>query len=260
LNECLNLNKCTRNDRPPARQPIRTFRNGRVAWSVAVVALAATALAAPPVAAFEFPRTLDEGGVIAARAWQLSVRWALDHYATTPALMVGLIAVLALPPLAVASGLITRLTMPRRAPAVGHLASHPGQPSTAPDHPSNMAWPREAWLTVQTRVDTNGPPPLHRMPRELLSIGRGEDNDVLLDDPTVHRYHALIQRTPDALFLIKDLAGPDGNGVTVNNERVTEAHLLDGDRIALGAAQLVFHTRRVGIILPLAETMTPAKT
>jgi pSer/pThr/pTyr-binding forkhead associated (FHA) protein len=113
--------------------------------------------------------------------------------------------------------------------------------STATDHPSNMAWPREAWLTLEQR------PGIRRaMPRELLSIGRGEDNDLILDTPTVHRYHAIIQRTPEALFLIKDLGGPGGNGVFVNGERVIEAHLLDADRISLGAARLIFHARRVG--------------
>jgi hypothetical protein len=265
LNECRNLNErpnlaeYMRTDQTSAMQVIHASHNGRVGWSAAVAVMAFTLLATTPLAAFELPRTFDEGRIIAVQAWQLSVHWALDHYATTPALMVGLIAVLALPPLALASGLITRLTMPRRTPTLGYLGQHPGQPSTAPDHPSNMAWPREAWLTVQTRVDPSGPPPLHRMPRELLSIGRGDDNDVVLDEPTVHRYHALIQRTPDALFLIKDIAGPDGNGVSVNDERVTEAHLLDGDRIALGTALLLFHTRRVGITQPLAETMTPAK-
>ena len=191
------------------------------------------------------------------QAWGTSYQWATDNYGRTPALMVGLAALLLLPPLALASGLISRLTLPRqyapsaeRAPLPEHqlttliaatqppLMAH----SDAPDHPSNMAWPREAWLTHELH-----PHRRYSLPRELLSIGRGDDNDLVIDEATVHRYHALIQRTPDALFLIKDLGGPGGNGVFVNNERVTDAHLLDADRIALGAATLVFHTRQIGV-------------
>ena len=44
----------------------------------------------------------------------------------------------------------------------------------------------------------------------------------------------------------RNQGGPGGNGVFVNGERVTEAHLLDTDQISLGAARLVFHARRVG--------------
>jgi FHA domain len=186
-------------------------------------------------------------GTLAAHAWAASCQWATENYGRAPGLVVGLAAVLLLPPLALASGLITRLAMPRRTgPAARDSRTHAGTApaaalSDAPDHPSNMAWPREAWLTLGHQ------PGLRRsMPRELLSIGRGDDNDLVLDEATVHRYHAVIQRTPDALFLIKDLSGPGGNGVFVNGERVTEAHLLDADRISLGAATLIFHARRIG--------------
>ena len=229
-----------------------------IASGIASVAAACAAalMLADPVAALDLRPAFDASRAIATHAWAISCEWATENYGRTPALMVGLAAVLLLPPLALASGLITRFALPRHSgrqlagrypnpypSSVGHSG---GADVAAPDHPSNMAWPREAWLTGSAPAGTRQPPLLRSMPRELLSIGRGEDNDLVLDEATVHRYHAIIQRTPDTLFLIKDLGGPGGNGVFVNGERVTEAHLLDADRIALGNVLLVFHARRVG--------------
>jgi FHA domain len=212
--------------------------------SVAAACLAAIVFADPAAAAVALTLTLDATRAFASTAWSASHQWAVENYSRTPALMVGLAALLVLPPLALASGLITRLALPRPGYATyngGTKASIHTSHSAAPDHPSYTAWPREAWLTFEHQ------PGLRRsMPRELLSIGRGEDNDLVLDAATVHRYHAIIQRTPDALFLIKDLGGPGGNGVLVNDERVTEAHLLDADRLQLGGVTMVFHARRVG--------------
>ncbi len=216
-----------------------------IVFSVALAGVAAIVFADPAAAAAALGLTLSATWAFASSAWAISQYWAIENYNRTPALMVGLAALLLLPPLALASGLITWMALPRpgRAPAGGepNAVSPVPKHRTTPDHPSNMAWPREAWLTFEQY------PGLYRsIPRELLSIGRGEDNDLVLDAATVHRYHAIIQRTPDALFLIKDLGGPGGNGVVVNDERVTEAHLLDADRIRLGAVTLVFHARRVG--------------
>jgi FHA domain len=210
------------------------------------VACAAAMMFADPAAAVVLALTLDATRAFATNAWNLSHQWALENYNRTPALMVGLTAVLLLPPLALASGLISKFAMPRSAGNRRPSRAAAAPRSAAPDHPSNMAWPREAWLTGSASTETRRPPLLRTIPRELLSIGRGEDNDLVLDAPTVHRYHAIIQRTPEALFLIKDLGGPGGNGVFVNGERVTEAHLLDADRISLGNVGLVFHARRVG--------------
>jgi FHA domain len=220
--------------------------------SVASVIVALATISLPdPATAMDFSPMLETTRTFLTTAWAASYQWTTDNYGRTPALIVGLAATLLLPPLALASGLITRLALPRQTARGSNARDTAPLPSmlahsTAPDHPSNMAWPREAWLTGSTNIEAKLPPLLRTMPRELLSIGRGEDNDLVLDETTVHRYHAIIQRTPDALFLIKDLSGPGGNGVFVNDERVTEAHLLDADRIALGSATLVFHARRVG--------------
>ncbi len=76
--------------------------------------------------------------------------------------------------------------------------------------------------------------------REMVRLGREDDNDVCLDDSTVHRYHAVIQRSVDAGYIISDISTQGGNGVFVNGKRTREARLEDGDEINLGTARLVF--------------------
>jgi FHA domain len=240
------------------REPsaVRFVRRATAGVALIVATGTATMVALPhPAAAMDWAAALDTARTVLgstwATAWAASSHWTIENYDRAPGLIVGLAALLLLPPLALASGLITRFALPRPRPqptpsfsAAPHLP--PPARSAEPGHPSNMAWPREAWLTSFAATDARHPPLLRTMPRELLSIGRGEDNDLVLDEATVHRYHAIIQRTPDALFLIKDLGGPGGNGVFVNGERVTDAHLLDADRISLGSTTLIFHARRVG--------------
>ena len=80
---------------------------------------------------------------------------------------------------------------------------------------------------------------------QTVRIGRHEDNDIRLADSSVHRYHAVIQRTPEANFVITDLSGKEGNGVRINGERMAQARLVDGDLIELGRAKLKFESASV---------------
>ncbi len=71
-----------------------------------------------------------------------------------------------------------------------------------------------------------------------ISIGRMEDNDVVLEDPLVSRYHAFLFRE-DEHFVIEDLGS--ANGTFVNDVRIdTSRALHDGDVIGLGDVLLVF--------------------
>jgi hypothetical protein len=106
----------------------------------------------------------------------------------------------------------------------------PGLDTPAPPAPQS-----QGWLTVEGRP--GGPMPLAG---DLIRIGRQEDNDIRLPDRSVHRYHAVIERTADEAFLIKDISGQDGSGVRVNGVPKAEARLADGDTIELGRARLKF--------------------
>src|SRR5262245_46556740 len=56
-------------------------------------------------------------------------------------------------------------------------------------------------------------------------IGVAAGNDVTLTDPTVSRYHCLINATPDGL-LLRDL--DSSNGTNVGGVRVVSAYLRSG--------------------------------
>ncbi|MGH3658718.1 MAG: ATP-binding cassette domain-containing protein, partial [Micromonosporaceae bacterium] len=69
-------------------------------------------------------------------------------------------------------------------------------------------------------------------------IGRAPDNDIVLDDLQVSRYHADLLRTAGGLKLV-DLG--TRNGSFVNGRRVDSADLRHGDMISFGRHQLVVH-------------------
>jgi len=81
---------------------------------------------------------------------------------------------------------------------------------------------------------------VHRIDSSMIRIGRHEENDIRLASQTVHRYHAVLHRTPELKFVITDLSGPEGNGVLVNAERVEQMALSAGDLIELGDVRLRF--------------------
>lgn len=121
------------------------------------------------------------------------------------------------------------LSADRRA---ANAADSAAEPDAVP--PASLP-PTQAWLTLDDAVS-----PAVRLSRPLTRIGRHKDNDVRLADGSVHRYHALIQRTREADFVITDLSGENGNGVRVNGERAEQARLTNGDVIELGRAKLKF--------------------
>jgi len=70
-----------------------------------------------------------------------------------------------------------------------------------------------------------------------ITLGSLDDNDLVLDDDQVSRYHARIYQEGDD-FLIEDLKST--NGTWVNRVRVRDAYLRSGAVIRLGSTQLRF--------------------
>jgi pSer/pThr/pTyr-binding forkhead associated (FHA) protein len=62
-------------------------------------------------------------------------------------------------------------------------------------------------------------------------IGRSHTADVVLEDPSVSRRHAIIARRGDASVLLDDRSL---NGVHVKGKRITEAALAHGDEFLIG--------------------------
>lgn len=73
--------------------------------------------------------------------------------------------------------------------------------------------------------------------KTMLTLGRGLNNDIILEDTRVSRHHAQL-RYKNRHFWITDLGST--NGTFVNDERVVEAALQSGDVVSLGGLELTF--------------------
>jgi hypothetical protein len=182
------------------------------------------------------------------QSWTGFTDWVAESYASAPALVLGLVALILVPPLALV-GLMARKreaettvvsearTQVRRVPR--GTTAEPREGVRTGHIPLR---PLEAWIEVvnRTEVAPSAPDKKYSLARTLLRIGRETDNDICLEDITVHRYHAAIHRTEDAEFVVTDLSSAGGNGVVVNGRPVAEARLASGDVIELGNARLRF--------------------
>lgn len=158
---------------------------------------------------------------------RLSV-WLSGAEAHAPALLLGLALLLAVPLLALL-GLAVRLL----------AAPQGGRGETAGLTPALHMRAAHAWLEVEGdpahRVAING---------EIVRIGREDDNELCIESGAVHRYHAVVQRTPDQDFVITDVSS--GNGLRVNGETRTRSRLSHGDRLEIGGTAIRFHVEPTG--------------
>jgi hypothetical protein len=156
-------------------------------------------------------------------------------YERAPALVLGLAVLLALPPLVVVGlAFRRRAAIPDRADATQlyRRGAAPKAAAAVVERAEEPLWPSHAWIEI---------PGAGRRPvGHIVRLGRDVDNDICLDDKTVHRYHAAIHRTDDAAYVITDLSRSGGNGVLVNGRRTLEGLLQDGDTIELGQTKLRF--------------------
>ncbi len=72
-----------------------------------------------------------------------------------------------------------------------------------------------------------------------VTIGAMDDNDLVVDDDTVSRYHCRISQDNDA-YLVADLGST--NGTFVNRVRIREAFLKPGCTITLGKSDVRFQS------------------
>lgn len=76
------------------------------------------------------------------------------------------------------------------------------------------------------------------------TMGRGVDNDIVVEDPSVSSAHAWIINQHGHYVIMNTLST---NGTFVNDKRIHEAVLKHGDHIRLGHAEFVFLTRERGV-------------
>jgi hypothetical protein len=90
-----------------------------------------------------------------------------------------------------------------------------------------------AYLIAQDEKGTRFP-----ITRTTWRIGRSRDNEMTLDDNSVSRRHAEIQRLASGKFMLYDLDSL--NGIYVNDEKVSKYKLSEGDIIEIGDFYLRF--------------------
>ena len=73
--------------------------------------------------------------------------------------------------------------------------------------------------------------------QDRSSIGRSTENEIFLDDVTVSRSHAVIERV-SAGFTLTDLGSL--NGTYINNQSLKSTPLVCGDEIQIGKFHLIF--------------------
>ena len=76
--------------------------------------------------------------------------------------------------------------------------------------------------------------------KDVAILGRSFDSDVRIDDLTVSRRHAKIERSDNAYF-IEDLGS--GNGTRVNGRPITRVQLEDNDEVAICQSLFVFRSQ-----------------
>jgi pSer/pThr/pTyr-binding forkhead associated (FHA) protein len=75
---------------------------------------------------------------------------------------------------------------------------------------------------------------------ETITVGRSPDCDVFLDDVTVSRVHAILEKRDDG-FYVEDQNSL--NGTFLNRRRVDKARLRDTDEMQIGKYRLTFFDR-----------------
>jgi pSer/pThr/pTyr-binding forkhead associated (FHA) protein len=75
--------------------------------------------------------------------------------------------------------------------------------------------------------------------KKRISIGRTNDNDIVLENRAVSRKHAMIEFNNNAAVIMDN---ESLNGVFVNNRKISEEVLRDEDIITIGKYSLVYHS------------------
>ncbi|MDT4920149.1 MAG: putative peptide zinc metalloprotease protein [Pseudonocardiales bacterium] len=83
--------------------------------------------------------------------------------------------------------------------------------------------------------------------KQVTTIGRAPDNDVVLDDPSVSRHHARITRR-DNDFTVEDLGSVNDTTVDGHSAAGRRVPLLDGAALAVGDVDLGFAQPRSSVI------------
>ncbi len=94
---------------------------------------------------------------------------------------------------------------------------------------------------LQVLYETDGRPQVFNLAKPEASIGRSNENDIVLNDFSVSRRHAVLRREGEA-WIIYD--NQSTNGVKVNDRPVPRAPVVDGDQASIGTFVLRFREEK----------------
>lgn len=176
--------------------------------------------------------------------------WWSDHYQRVPTLVLGLTAVVIFPIIAIGAAVVRTLsgggvegddmTVSTEQHLAGQTCAMP-VPDRIVCTAGKPVWPSKAIVELRDPTGRRRPARF-AVARPVVQIGRSDDVDIVIRDPTVHRHHATIHCTEDAEYLVTDLSAGTGNGVVVNGHPVLQHQIFNGDEIRLGRARLMFLT------------------
>ena len=83
---------------------------------------------------------------------------------------------------------------------------------------------------------------IHELTAAQISVGRTEESDIWIDDPSVSVRHAEFALV-GGRYTLRDLGST--NGIRVNGKAVSEAQLNPGDRVRFGSVEGVFEPEAV---------------
>ena len=123
--------------------------------------------------------------------------------------------------------------------------------ATEADLPRTQAMPVRPQQQPPPTLKSNAPPPPaylqpmdgdmagrnFHITKTLLTVGRGLDNDLVVDDARVSRHHAQVVFR-HGHYLLRDLRST--NGTFVNNQPVEAVVLGSGDMVSFGGFEILF--------------------
>ncbi|MHB8333914.1 MAG: FHA domain-containing protein [Acidimicrobiales bacterium] len=105
-------------------------------------------------------------------------------------------------------------------------------------HPGSSAGPQGSHTDLLVVASGSAAGTRYELEKEVTTVGRHENSDLLLDDVSVSRHHAIITRTASGRVTLRDLNSL--NGTYVNGARVEETTLHTADEVQVGKFKLVF--------------------
>ena len=116
----------------------------------------------------------------------------------------------------------------------------PQLPEREPGRRASITMPRIApgrYLAVEDGEDT-----VLYMLSDLMHIGRSPSADIVFDDASVSRRHAVVTTRGEKTVILDDRSL---NGVQVNGVRVSEKELTDGDTVLIGTRITMRYIERI---------------